>query len=341
MRYILIFIFILLPSNAFVYNEIHSNTNIYKVATVISYTLEKHIDEKDTRDNSAFIRNIVPNLVHRYYFMNYSFKDSELILTNKSNIINEKVKKFNPNIITVYGISAFEHYLIKITLKENTKTIFYCIPDYHFLHLTQKYNLNINDLYGSIQRLSLYDLNEFLHKRNVSYSKIILLRNKRIQDDAISIKVKQFTDGENIKLDIIKVDTDSELKSALKSIRNESNVLVLYGLSIIKDQYDNEVTDYELAKIIEKYNTNLLEVSIIRNLAKYGIGISYIQQHSPESILNPHSECNSLFYNFFTGKKPINTTIINDSKILVNSNRLDELNLNSILSIPEGIQGIY
>jgi len=339
MRYLLILIFILIPSTGSVQNI--ESKNVYKVATIISYSLEKHIDEKEVRDRTPFIKSIVPNLVNRYYFINSNSKDSLYTLEKKIDVIDQRVKSFSPNLVTTYGGIAFEYYLLKkVYDKQNITSLFYCIPDYLYLHFLEKYPDIKENPKGMVQKYNFIDLFTFLRSREVPLDKVILIRNKRQFDDPLTIKLKNSCEVEGIQFEFIKVDTDNELRTALRSIKSD-NTVILYSLTFLTDQYGKELSDQNISNIIKKYNKKLPEVSLFRNLSRYDVGISFVSFLSSDEILNPNATCNTLFYSTFIKKLLVNNILINESKILVNADRLESLGLHKILEKTIDISNIF
>lgn len=334
--YILIFI-ITIPAYA---QDNNVNIAPYKVVTVISYSLEKHIDEKDINDKTIFIKSITKNLINRYYFMNFHISDSTVVLNKRAEYINQRIKLFNPNIVNVFGVTAFEYYLLKLVYnKQNLKTIFYCIPDYHFLNFSEKYP-NTTFQHGIIQRTNLYDFFSFLKARNVSIDKVVLIRNRRLQDDPISIRVKTATEAEGFSFEVVKVDNVNELKTAIKNYENK-NTLLVYGLTFLYDVHDKEMSNYEIAMHIKQTNKTSPEVSLIRNLSRYGVALSYVPYWGIDSVMNPDATCNILYFNSYFNKTPEKIHYMSDLKILVNKDRLNKLGLSEILNNTHDISSIF
>lgn len=345
MKYLLILIFILIPtvsgSNIDI-NHQKKNNESYKVASIISYSLEKHIDEKEIRDRTPFIKSVVHKLSHRYYFMNYSFNDSSITLQRKAFEIKERIEKFNPNVVTIYGISAFEYVYLKYILNSDINSIFYCIPDYWLSEVIQKYNLTSNPKFkGVIQNSNLEELMSFFNVRNIKFDRIVLIKNRRSHEDALFNKVKLTAENHGLESELLKVDTENELKIALKNLNEKPKSLIIFALPFLVDSNGKTLSDYFLAKIIEKYNKNNVEVSMIRNLSRYGVAISFVGYINQDSVVSPYAPCNVLFHKIYFNEKIDNSIILLDNKIVVNSDRLYKLDLNKSLETTSDISAIF
>jgi hypothetical protein len=316
----------------------------YKVATIISYTLEKYLDEKESRDKTPFIRNTLNSKGNlKFWFLNYSLLLSQEEINRRIDLLDKQVEKFNPDIILVYGVVAFEHYLSsKLYPRGYTNTIFYCIPDYYYRELALKYPYT---KYKKLMNGTIIDYNfkfikTFLAERDVVYKNIYVFRNSRSPDKNVISDIKEYFPS----VEEVIVDTDEELKSKLESLQDKDVSILIFVGAYLKSVSNNRyMIDSEIADLIKHYNKKHIEISLLRNLAKYGVLSSYIILNTKDFLLDPEETCNKIFYRKYHKLDiPLSDQIGHlQPSLFLNNNRAKELKLDFILNKPEGIADVY